>query len=498
MLLQASPVCNLSKTFDQVKTSSATPIKEIEWKSYFPQVFVLALVYFLLGKISLSISQENLIVTIVIFTSEGFTLAALLILGRRFWPGILLGQLALALSTGIPFIPALTIGFINSGEALLGATLFHVFKLNKSLAHIRDVFGLLAIIALILQPISALLGNITLLSSSIISLQEFSGSTFSWWFGNVMGQFLLTPMILLSYANWKQIKQRELLLSSLLFALLSYTIFFAFPIRNLALALSTTMPLIIIISAYRSVTYAMIITTVNAGIALCATCLGIGPFSTGIIFNDLINLNFYILSHILLLLTIGTLFSQKKETEEKLRAMALYDPLTGLPNRNLLNERMNHAIAMAHRFKIKSGICFIDIDGFKNVNDLFGHNAGDAVIKTVTQRINSFLGEEDSLIRLGGDEFLLIAMDMQTRKRLNEALDQISISIKAPIKIDENTVNVSLSIGVSICKDDSESTSLLIKQADTAMYQAKKRGKDQYIYHKDLSTIEPLSILQAI
>ena len=178
--------------------------------------------------------------------------------------------------------------------------------------------------------------------------------------------------------------------------------------------------------------------------------------------------------------------------------MALYDPLTGLPNRNLLNERMNHAIAMAHRFKIKSGICFIDIDGFKNVNDLFGHNAGDAVIKTVTQRINSFLGEEDSLIRLGGDEFLLIAMDMQTRKRLNEALDQISISIKAPIKIDENTVNVSLSIGVSICKDDSESTSLLIKQADTAMYQAKKRGKDQYIYHKDLSTIEPLSILQAI
>ena len=398
----------------ELKQSGVFESTGYQWASYLFKVLLIALSYYLLGKLSFAILKENEIVAIAVFTAEGVSLAALILLGRRFWPGIFLGQFMLAFA-GIEFLPAFSLGIINSGQAVLGATLFHYFKLNKAISNIRDVFGLLAISAFVIQPISAVLANLTLHSISIVSWNDLPKSIFSWWFANIMGQFLVTPMILLIYQHWKQIDKFELFLLSILFFLIDYSLLFVLPIQSLALIISITMPLMILVAALRGVTHAMIITTINAFMALFATFIGVGAFSGGDIATDVVDLSFYILSHILILLTIGTLIGEIKESEKRLRAMALYDSLTGLPNRNLLKERMSLAIAMAHRYNIKSAICFIDIDEFKYINDTYGHDTGDEVINIVAQRIKECIQEDDSLIRLGGDEFLLIAMDMRTR-----------------------------------------------------------------------------------
>lgn len=465
-----------------------------QWVSYLSKIILLALLYYLLGKLSFAITTENVIVALAVFTPEGISLAALILLGRCLWPGIFLGQFILAFSTGIDFFPALSLGIINSGQAVLGATLFHYFKLNKAIPNIKDVFGLLAITAFIIQPISAVLGNITLLLASVIDENNLPKSILSWWFANIMGQFLVTPMILLVYAHWEELEKRELFLLCWLFFLIDYTLLFILPIQSLALIISLTMPLMILVSALRGATHAMIITTINAFMALFATFFGVGAFSGGDIVTDIADLSFYILSHILILLTIGTLIGELKESEQRLKAMALYDPLTGLPNRNLLEERMNHAIAVAHRYTMKSAICFIDIDEFKIINDTYGHDTGDKVINIVAKRIKECIQEDDSLIRLGGDEFLLIAMDMQTIQTINTLLQRITLSVNTPMQINSNIVKISLSTGVAICPDNGDSTTKLISYADIAMYQAKHKGKNQYTFYKEPSNTEKVNV----
>lgn len=132
------------------------------YRHYIFQVLVLAALYFTSGHISFLITVSHFIITPVFFVAEGIALAAIILLGRRIWPGILLGQLALALSTGLEFLPSLTISAINSIEAIIGAILFRRWKLDSALNSIHDFSRLVAMIFLILQPFSATFGTATL------------------------------------------------------------------------------------------------------------------------------------------------------------------------------------------------------------------------------------------------------------------------------------------------------------------------------------------------
>jgi len=222
---------------------------------YSVKIIVMALLYIVAGKLSFLISQDNMIVSIVIFASEGFALAGVIIFGRNMWIGIFLGQFILAITSGLDLIPSIGISAINSLEAILGYTLFHYFKLNKSLTTLRDVLGLLVLIVFILQPFSALLGNLVLLKTSVIQLHEYSLSLFSWWFGNTMGQILFTHMSLLFYAHRKSIKFTDMLLVTIFFGILSYLLQVVIAIDNLSLLLSSTLLFIILLSIYKGVFY---------------------------------------------------------------------------------------------------------------------------------------------------------------------------------------------------------------------------------------------------
>jgi signal transduction histidine kinase len=272
-----------------------------------------ALLYFVSGKASLLLSVHDSIVTIAIFFAEGVSLAAVLIYGRGVWPGIFLGQFLLAVTSGLGWVPSLLIAGINSVEALLGLAVLQHLGFDRRLSKTRDLFLLFAVIAFVLQPFSALGGNLVLLAASAIPAADFFRNLFAWWFGNVMGQLLVTPLLLILYAGYCRFDVRRLFASAVFFTILGYTLFFVFPVDNLALLLSITVPLSILFAAYVGLSYAAVAILILSLAALLSSHIGVGPFTTRTATENLININFYILAHAFVLYTWGTLSREKEE-----------------------------------------------------------------------------------------------------------------------------------------------------------------------------------------
>ncbi|WP_180961042.1 EAL domain-containing protein [Shewanella sp. GutCb] len=172
--------------------------------------------------------------------------------------------------------------------------------------------------------------------------------------------------------------------------------------------------------------------------------------------------------------------THSKRQQESMRRMAHYDALTGLPNRTLLLDRFNQAIAHSKRSGTLLAVCFLDLDDFKPVNDLFGHDMGDKLLIEVAHRLELALRTEDTVSRLGGDEFSMLLGDIKSTSQCYEILDRIIHSVSASYFIDERYINISASIGVSLSPLDGVELDTLLRQADQAMYQAKQEGKKNY------------------
>lgn len=170
--------------------------------------------------------------------------------------------------------------------------------------------------------------------------------------------------------------------------------------------------------------------------------------------------------------------TQAKQQQQLLELMAHYDPLTRLPNRILFADRLTQAIARSKREKTLLAICFLDLDGFKPVNDQFGHDAGDQVLVEVAERIKNSVREEDSVSRHGGDEFALLLGDIQTTEQCEQAIKRIHQAIVQPYLIDGQAVVIGASSGITLYPLDDADPDTLLRHADHAMYQAKLAGKN--------------------
>ncbi len=179
--------------------------------------------------------------------------------------------------------------------------------------------------------------------------------------------------------------------------------------------------------------------------------------------------------------------SERKQMEARLENLAHYDALTGLPNRMLLQDRLEQAIASAERLSQHFALLFIDLDGFKPVNDRFGHAFGDEVLRRVAQRLSTAIRSMDTAARLGGDEFVVILTDIQTSDIAQQVAQSIVVQLGAPYEIAGESITVSASIGVSIYPDDERSPNELLRIADVAMYRAKTAGKQQVIFYGGLA-----------
>jgi diguanylate cyclase (GGDEF)-like protein len=159
---------------------------------------------------------------------------------------------------------------------------------------------------------------------------------------------------------------------------------------------------------------------------------------------------------------------------------ATHDFLTGLPNRMLLNDRISQAIALAQRHKTKVAVLFLDLDGFKQVNDSLGHLLGDGVLQSVAKRLADCVRSSDTVSRRGGDEFVVLLPEVQELEDVVATARRMLQAVAAPHVIDHHVLHVTVSIGVSVSPDDGGDAETLIKNADAAMYQAKKNGRQCY------------------
>ncbi len=176
-----------------------------------------------------------------------------------------------------------------------------------------------------------------------------------------------------------------------------------------------------------------------------------------------------------------------KEHEQQLERIAHYDPLTGIPNRVLLADRMQLAVAQTKREECMMVVGYLDLDGFKPVNDRWGHEAGDRLLVEITNRIKDTLREGDTIARLGGDEFVFLLLNLNKFEECEIIIHRLLEVISAPIEIQSQMVTVSASIGISIFPDDNTVPDTLLRHADQAMYQAKQDGKNCYrIYNHAL------------
>ena len=176
----------------------------------------------------------------------------------------------------------------------------------------------------------------------------------------------------------------------------------------------------------------------------------------------------------------GLDISDRKAAEERIQELATRDPLTALPNRLLLTDRIGHGIEVAQRSGAMFAVLFVDLDRFKIVNDSLGHGVGDALLQRVAKRLVNSLRKGDSVARLGGDEFVVIAEELARAEDAGSLAQKIIGSLSAPFEIDGHTLNISCSVGISIYPSDAGDTATLLKNADVAMYSAKEGGRRRH------------------
>lgn len=178
--------------------------------------------------------------------------------------------------------------------------------------------------------------------------------------------------------------------------------------------------------------------------------------------------------------------TERKQQQELLEHMAHFDPLTNLPNRTLFSDRFNQAIAHAKRSGSLLAICYLDLDGFKPVNDTFGHAVGDELLVEVAKRIKGNLRECDTVCRLGGDEFALLLQDLQSRQQCEDTLNRIHTALAEPFTLNIHPIWIGASCGVTLYPLDAVAPYTLLRHADQAMYQAKRAGRNCYRIYLDL------------
>lgn len=172
--------------------------------------------------------------------------------------------------------------------------------------------------------------------------------------------------------------------------------------------------------------------------------------------------------------------SGRRTAEQRIAQLAHFDVLTDLPNRTLFFDRLDQAVARAKRYKQKFAILYLDMDGFKRINDEFGHHAGDGLLKMAAERLTENARDMDTVARVGGDEFIFILNNIDHPDNVARVASKIAESLSRPFVVQGKICYIGCSIGISIFPDDIECPETLVKMADDAMYVAKRAGKNSY------------------
>ncbi len=177
--------------------------------------------------------------------------------------------------------------------------------------------------------------------------------------------------------------------------------------------------------------------------------------------------------------------SALKHAHEKLKQIAFYDPLTGLPNRRLFKERLDEELVRCRKHRTKMALLFLDLDNFKRINDTLGHDAGDRLLTTIAERVVGCVRLEDTVSRLGGDEFTVLLGGLENAEPAAHIAEKILLRLREPIDLGREKIVATVSIGITLAPDDASNAIDLMKNADIAMYKAKEAGRNAFTIYQE-------------
>jgi diguanylate cyclase (GGDEF)-like protein/PAS domain S-box-containing protein len=186
-------------------------------------------------------------------------------------------------------------------------------------------------------------------------------------------------------------------------------------------------------------------------------------------------------NYVMLMVDITPMKTYQKQLED----LAHFDTLTHLPNRLLLADRLRQAMSQTQRRQLTLAVVFLDLDGFKAVNDRYGHDVGDALLIVVSQRMKGALRDGDTLARIGGDEFVAVLVDLQQAEDAEPVLERLLQAAADPVSVGDARMQVSVSMGIAVYPRDGTHADLLLRRADQSMYQAKQAGRNRYHFFNE-------------
>ena len=414
--------------------------------------------------------------------AAGLNLGALLLLPTRRW-GWAIAAIAAAeaaSNTIVGYAPTITIWFVasNTVEPLLGATLIRFVSTHRgALVPIRGLLEFVAYAVILAPIVGGGLGSV----GTALSGANFLDAWPRFMVGDSLGILVVAP-VLLSVRRWKN--DRPVRMAIL--PTLATTAVSAFAIHSWPGGWDTVTPYLVIVpltwaalrSGVRGASWSILAMGQVANLAVAA---GTEPFvatnDTGYTVTLLQAYLGIVGATTLILASATSELSDRDAVEAALRRQALHDPLTGLPNRLQLMERLDAYLENARVNGIPAAMCVVDLDDFKSVNDTFGHPAGDELLVAAGQRLLSTVRGSDLVARIGGDEFVVL-MDGATDAAVDAITARIIERLAAPVMISGRSVQTTVSIGVAFAHDDSGRDSLF-RNADAALYRAKALGRNR-------------------
>jgi diguanylate cyclase len=445
------------------------------------RILAVALVYMILGKVAVSFATVQGNVSIL-WPSSGVALAAILLFGRELWPGVFLGALSTGLwINGNPPLTATAIATGNTLEVLVGLWLLQHSGFDARLQRLRDYYLLFFLAGLLATLVSTSIGMGALTLDGFFSPAALPDLALHWWMGNVLGVVLVTPILLIWKVPGERVTFSLRLLESIgLLILAWYCGTFIFIGPPFVIPLKPMLFWIVPFFVWAALRFGRHGITVLLAMyfiqSLLGASTGAGIFATDFQDTGLLNFWFFHMVGNLAAMTLAIALHERNAAGENIRKIAQYDFLTGLPNRLLFNDRFAQLMAAARRNRTRFVMFYIDLDGFKQVNDTLGHHEGDLLLKEVAQRLSDTMRATDTICRIGGDEFVILVPDFESTDHVEWLAAKVLDTIRQPYAIDGHEVGITASIGSAIYPAHGESLDAMLKAADRAMYRSKNEG----------------------
>ena len=452
---------------------------------------LLAAAYLVAGKLALLLAIPPGYAT-ALWPPSGIALAAAVLAGTRIWPGIWIGAALVNLTVETSFVPAVLIATGNTLEAVVGAALVRRWVgVPRRFERGEDVIKFV-IIAAASATIAATVANAVLAFRHTLPAPEIAWNWVTWWQGDAAGIIIVAPLILTWSARgavgWSRLTVLEAVCCLLLLLVMSRLIFGLGAAGGYPLTIAI-LPLIIWIAfrfTQREVTTAIALV---CAVAVWSTIEGRGPLAVTPLNASLLLLLAFTCIVVITGLTLSAVVEERRrailELEKALqsvREQAITDPLTGLLNRRYLLEYLPREVIRAQRTEASLAVIMIDLDHFKDVNDRFGHEAGDRVLSEVAMLLKTQIRGSDIACRYGGEEFVFVlpGATLESARRRAEGL-RLAIR-RLDLKVAGRSIGaLTASLGVVLYPEHAASADALISAADKLLYEAKNSGRDRIV-----------------